>query len=76
MGKKPTYEELEQRIKGLEAKALEGRQAERELQKRMNELETFYRTTLGREERIIELKQEVNELLEQLGKNNKYRDYS
>ncbi|RZB30626.1 MAG: hypothetical protein SRB1_02906 [Desulfobacteraceae bacterium Eth-SRB1] len=28
MGKKPTYEELEQRIKGLEAKALEGKQAE------------------------------------------------
>ena len=27
MGKKPTYEELEQRIKGLEAKALESRQA-------------------------------------------------
>jgi len=76
MGKKPTYEELEQRIKGLEAKALEGRQAERELQHKINELETFYRTTLGREERIVELKQEVNELLEQLGKNNKYRDYS
>ena len=32
MGKKPTYEELEQRIKGLEAKALEGRQAEEALQ--------------------------------------------
>ncbi|RZB30628.1 MAG: hypothetical protein SRB1_02908 [Desulfobacteraceae bacterium Eth-SRB1] len=28
MGKKPTYEELEQRIKGLEAKVLESRQAE------------------------------------------------
>jgi PAS domain S-box-containing protein len=50
--------------------------AEKELLKRMNELETFYRATLGREERVIELKQEVNELLEQLGKNKKYRDYS
>ncbi len=50
--------------------------AEKELLKRMNELETFYRATLGREERVIGLKQEVNELLEQLGKNKKYRDYS
>jgi PAS domain S-box-containing protein len=52
------------------------KQAERELQEKMNELETFYRATLGREERVVELKQEVNELLEQLGKNKKYRDYS
>lgn len=52
------------------------KRAERELQERMNELETFYRANLGREERIIELKQEVNELLEQLGKNKKYRDYN
>jgi hypothetical protein len=42
----------------------------------MNELETFYRATLGREGRVIELKQEVNELSEQLGKNKKYSDYS
>ena len=54
----------------------ERKQAEKELQKRMNELETFYRATINREERVIELKQEVNELLEQLGKNKKYRDYS
>ncbi len=50
-------------------------QAERELQERMNELETFYRATLGREGRVIELKQEVNELLEQLDKNKKYGDH-
>ena len=54
----------------------ERKKAERKLQERMNELETFYRATLGREERVIELKQEVNELLEQLGKNKKYRDYT
>ena len=54
----------------------ERKRREEELQERMNELETFYRVTLGREERIIELKQEVNGLLEQLGKNKKYGDYS
>ncbi|MCD4774105.1 MAG: PAS domain S-box protein [Bacteroidales bacterium] len=54
----------------------ERKQAEEELKNKMNELKTFYRATLGREERVIELKQEVNELLEQLGKNKKYRDYS
>ncbi len=54
----------------------ERKRAEEELQERMDELETVYRTTLGREERVIELKQEVNELLEQLGKNDRYNDYS
>ena len=63
-------------IKGTAQDITERKQAEEELQERMNELETFYRATLGREGRVIELKQEVNELLEQLGKNKKYRDYS
>ncbi len=31
MGKMPTYKELEQRVRELEAKALEGRQAEEAL---------------------------------------------
>ena len=53
----------------------ERKRTEKKLQERMNELEIFYRATLEREERVIELKQEVNELLEQLGKNRKYRDY-
>ena len=51
------------------------KRVEEELQERMNELETFYRVTLGREERVVELKQEVNGLLEQLGKNKKYGDH-
>jgi len=48
------------------------KQAEKELQKRLKELEIYYQATLGREGRIIELKQQVNELLEQLGKEKKY----
>jgi PAS domain S-box-containing protein len=54
----------------------ERKRAEEALRERMRELETFYRATLGREERVIELKQEVNELLEQLGRNKEYRDYA
>lgn len=62
--------------KGLEQEVAEQKLAEEKLQERMNELETFCRATLGREERVSELKQEVNELSEQLGKNKNYRDYS
>ena len=49
------------------------KKAEEELRDKINELEAYYRTTLGREGRVIELKQEVNELLEQLGKEKKYK---
>ncbi len=50
----------------------ERKQAEEELHKRLKELEIYYDATIGREGRIIELKQQVNELLEQLGKEKKY----
>jgi len=50
----------------------ERKQAEEELQKRLQELEIYYNATIGREERIIELKQQVNELLIQLSKEKKY----
>ncbi len=83
--KKGSYKWLEWRATVADEKGVvyaaatditERKQAEKELQERMNELETFYRATLGREERVVELKQEVNELLEQLGKNKKYGDYT
>ncbi len=44
----------------------------KELQKRLKELEIYYDATIGRESRIIELKHQVNELLEQIGKEKKY----
>ncbi len=48
---------------GIEFIITERKQAEDELKMRMNELVSWHRVTLGREERIIELKYEVNELL-------------
>ncbi|MCK4653173.1 MAG: HAMP domain-containing protein [Candidatus Cloacimonetes bacterium] len=51
----------------------ERRKAEEELQKHLKELEVFYQATMGRESRIVELKKEINLLLERLGGKNKFR---
>jgi len=51
----------------------ERKKAEEALKKKNKELETFNRLTVGRELRMIELKKEVNELLEKLGKEAKYK---
>jgi PAS domain S-box-containing protein len=45
---------------------------EEELNRRMEDLERFNRLTMGREERMIQLKQEVNALLEKMGREKKY----
>ncbi|MBU1874373.1 PAS domain S-box protein [bacterium] len=58
--------------RGVDRDVTERKQAEEELQKRLRELEIYYKATMGREGRIIELKQQVNELLAQLGKAKKY----
>jgi PAS domain S-box-containing protein len=50
----------------------ERRRAEEELAQRVQELETFNRLAVGRELRMIELKRQVNELSEQLGKEPPY----
>jgi PAS domain S-box-containing protein len=57
---------------GLGIDITERKRAEEELQKRFKELEIYYRATIGRESRIIELKDQVNELLERLGEKKKY----
>jgi len=41
--------------------------------KKMNDLERFNRLTVDRELRMIELKKEVNDLLEKAGMEKKYR---
>jgi len=51
----------------------ERKQAEEELMKKMNDLERFNRLTVDRELRMIELKKEVNDLLEKAGMEKKYR---
>lgn len=51
----------------------EHRKNQRELQQRMDELERFNRLTLGREDRMIQLKQEINALLEAQGRAKIYR---
>jgi len=46
--------------------------AEDALQEKMDELIRFHRLTVGRELTMIELKKEINELLKQSGKEEKY----
>ena len=47
--------------------------SESKLTQKMDEMERFHRLTVGRELTMIELKKEVNELLRQLGKEDKYK---
>jgi PAS domain-containing protein len=49
------------------------KRAELEAQARLEELDRWYRATLGREGRVLELKAEVNELRRRLGEPPRYR---
>lgn len=49
------------------------KEAEKELQQNYQELERFYQLTVGREEKMINLKKEINLLLLQSGKKEKYK---
>lgn len=51
----------------------ERKQAEKELKEHMEELEQFSHLTINREERMIELKEEINKLLEKTGQEKKYK---
>ncbi len=50
----------------------EQKNSEEELMRRLKELERFNRLTVSRETRMIELKKEINEALELLGREKKY----
>jgi hypothetical protein len=51
----------------------ESKQAEKEIKEHIEELERFTYLTIDREEKMIELKEEINNLLEQAGNKKKYK---
>jgi transcriptional regulator with PAS, ATPase and Fis domain len=51
----------------------ERKKARKELEERMEDLERFSRLTIDREEKMIQLKEEINNLLEQTGGEKKYK---
>ena len=59
-------------LQGTTRDITERKIAAKELEQRLGELEIYYKATLGREGRIIELKQEINRLLERLGEKSRF----
>ena len=55
------------------AVAIDRDRVEAELQQNLADLERFNRLVIGREEKMIQLKQEINELKEQSGQGKKYK---
>jgi PAS domain S-box-containing protein len=49
------------------------KRAEQEMQQNMEELEQFSKVAIGREEKMIQLKEELNQMLEQAGQEKKYQ---
>ena len=58
---------------GMTTNIAERKQMEEELRRNVDELERFSKLVFGREKKMIQLKQEVNELMIQLGKVEKYK---
>jgi len=46
---------------------------ETEMLENLEELEQFSKVAIGREEKMIQLKEEINQLLEQAGQGKKYK---
>lgn len=63
---------VKERTRELQIKIEEHDQAEEKIKSQLHELQSWQYVTLGREERVIELKKEVNTLLKQSGKDEKY----
>ena len=58
---------------GMTTNITERKQIEEELRRNVEELERFSKVAFGREKKMIQLKQEVNELMIQLGQGEKYK---
>ena len=63
--------QLEQKMIDLEKEIAERKKMEKEVQKRVKDLEDFYDMAIGRELKMIELKNEIKELKEELSKYKK-----
>ncbi len=59
-------------VAGIVINVTARRQAEEELQRQVKELQRWHDVTIGREDRIIELKNEVNDLLKETGRPCRY----
>lgn len=57
---------------GFNADITDRKQNEHAIMAKMDELERFHKITIGRETTMVELKKEVNRLLNKLGEDNKY----
>jgi len=57
---------------GIDHDITEQKEMEKELKEKMKELKKFNKVMVGRENRMIELKKEVNQLGQQLGKKPPY----
>jgi PAS domain S-box-containing protein len=58
---------------GMTTNIAERKQMEEELRQNVDELERFSKVAYGREEKMIQLKQEINELMIRLGQAEKYK---
>ena len=68
-----TRKESENQNIVLQKEVVERKKMEEELRLNMEDLERFSDMAVGREEKMIQLKEEINELLAQLGKGEKYK---
>jgi len=66
-------QKLEKKMLDLEKEVLEHKRAEEKLISRNKELELYNEVTVGRELKMIELKKEINDLLEKFGEKPKYK---
>jgi len=67
---------LQAKEQQLQAGNQQLRANEKQLQEKMNDLERFNRLAVGREQRMVKLKQQVNALLRELGREEEYKNAS